>query len=143
MPLAMLRQIGDLEVKPTTIQLQLADITVKHPYGVVEDALMKGDKFIFSVHFVILDMKEDEDVLLILGRPFMKTTKVIVDVDKAELRVRSLEDEVRFNLFYDVTNCIADKDGGQEEISKNGEQMEGSKPKEKFIPRKTLKTKEY
>jgi len=45
------------------MQLQLADKTVKHPYGVVEDVLMKVDKFLFSVDFVILDMKENEGVL--------------------------------------------------------------------------------
>ena len=78
----MLRQIGNLELKPTKLQLQLADRTVKHPYGVAEDVLMKVDKFMFSVDFVILDMKEDEEVPLILGRPFMKIAKVIVDVDK-------------------------------------------------------------
>jgi len=55
---------------------------MKHPYGVVEDVLMKVDKFIFLMDFVILDMKEDEEVPLILGKPFMKTAKVIVDEDK-------------------------------------------------------------
>ena len=111
MPLTMLRQIGDLKVKTTKIQLQLADRTVKHPYGVVEDVLTKVDKFMFPVDFVILDMKEDEEVPLILDRPFMKTAKVIVDVDKGELKVRSLDEEVRFNLFDDVTNWIIDKNG--------------------------------
>jgi len=86
---------------------------VKHPYGAVEDVLMKVDKFRFPIDFVILDMKEDKEVPLILDRPFMKSVKVIVDVDKRELRVRSQDDEVRFNLFDDVNNCIEDKDGRQ------------------------------
>jgi len=81
-PLTMLRQISDLEVKPTKMQLQLVNKTVKHPYGVVEDVLMKVDMFIFPVDFVILDMKEDEEVPLILDIPFIKTVKVIMDVDK-------------------------------------------------------------
>ncbi|XP_068498317.1 uncharacterized protein [Phaseolus vulgaris] len=81
-PLTLLRQISDLEVKPTKMQLQLANRTVKHPYGVVEDVLMKVDMFIFPVGFVILDMKEDEEVPLILDIPFIKTVKVIMDVDK-------------------------------------------------------------
>jgi len=72
---------------------------VKHPYGVVEYVLMKVDMFIFSVDFFILDKKEDELIPLILGKPFMKTVKVIVDVDKEEVRVRSQEDEIRFNLL--------------------------------------------
>jgi len=47
----------------------------------VEDVLVKVDKFIFPIDF-IMDMKEDEEVPLILGRPFMKTARIIVDVDK-------------------------------------------------------------
>ena len=53
MPWMMLRHIGDLEVKPTKMQLQLANIIVKHPYGVVEDVLMKIDKFIFPMDFFL------------------------------------------------------------------------------------------
>ena len=48
---------------------------------------MKVDKFLFLVDFVVMDIKEDVDVPLILGRPFMKTAKVIIDVDKGKLKV--------------------------------------------------------
>ena len=65
----MLKKIGDLEVQPTKMQLQLADISIKYPYGVVKYVLVKVDKFIFPVDFVIMNMKEDEEVPLILGRP--------------------------------------------------------------------------
>ena len=141
MPLSMLRQIGNLEVKPTKMQLQLPDRTVKYPYGVVEDVLMQIDKFIFPVDFVILDMKEDEDVPLILGRPLMKTAKVIVDVDKGEILVRSHDEEVKFNLFNDVTKCTADETGKQEEIPRNSEKMKSSKSKEKVIRHEKLEAK--
>jgi len=120
---------------------------MKHPYGVVEDVLMKVDKFLFLIYFVILDMKEDEEVPLILGRPSMKTVIIIMDVDKRELRLRSKEDEVRFNLFKDVTDCIAYKNGRQEKISKEevilitDKQMEGSKPKEEVTYHEKLETK--
>jgi len=72
--------------------LQLADRYIKHPYGVIEDLLVKVDKFLFPVDFVVMDIEEDVDVPLILGRPFMKTTKVIIDVDKGKLKV-CVEDE--------------------------------------------------
>jgi len=36
---------------------------------------------------------------LILGRPFMKIARVIVDVDKGKLKVRAQDDEVTFNVF--------------------------------------------
>ena len=65
----------------------------------VEDVLVKVDKFIFPVDFVIVDMKEDDEVPLIIGRPFMKTARIIVDVDKGELQLRAQDEEVTFNLF--------------------------------------------
>ena len=98
-PLAMLKKIGDLEVHPTKMQLQLADRSIKYPYGAVEDVLVKMDKFIFPMDFVVMDIKEDGEVPLILGRPFMKIVRIIVDVDKGELQLRPQEEEVTFNLF--------------------------------------------
>jgi len=35
-----------------------------------------------------MDMDEDSEVPLILSRPFMKTTKVLIDVDDGKLIVR-------------------------------------------------------
>lgn len=71
----MLKRIGDVELQPTRITLQLVDRLVKHPYGVVEDLLVKVDKLYFRVNFVIIDIEEKVEVPLILGRTFMKTTR--------------------------------------------------------------------
>ncbi|MCI52001.1 hypothetical protein A2U01_0073245, partial [Trifolium medium] len=38
-----------------------------------EDVLVKVDKFMFPIDFVVMDIEDDDDVPLILGRPFMKT----------------------------------------------------------------------
>jgi len=43
--MAMLKKIGNLEIKPTKMTLQLADSVTKYPYGVIEDVLVKVDKF--------------------------------------------------------------------------------------------------
>ncbi|XP_020240609.1 uncharacterized protein LOC109819318 [Cajanus cajan] len=79
MPLYMLDRVGKVEVKPTRITLQLADRSIKYPYGVIENMLVKVDIFIFPADFVIMDMEEDITVPIILGRPFMKTAQVIID----------------------------------------------------------------
>jgi len=102
MPLSMLWRIGDLEVRHTRMTLQLADKSMKYPYGVVEDVLVKVDKFMFPVDFVVMDIEEDTEVPLILGRPFMKTAKVIIDVNDGKLKVRVQDDEVNFNVFEAV-----------------------------------------
>ncbi|KAI3451360.1 hypothetical protein Pfo_008025 [Paulownia fortunei] len=60
MPLSVFRKLGIGEVKPSTITLQLADRSLIYPRVVVEDVLVKMDKFIFLADFVVLDMEEDQ-----------------------------------------------------------------------------------
>ncbi|XP_075489567.1 uncharacterized protein LOC142528407 [Primulina tabacum] len=79
MPLSVFRKLGLGEPKPTRMSLQLADRSVKYPRGVIEDVLVKVDKFIFPVDFVVLDMEEDIEMPLILGRPFLATDKALID----------------------------------------------------------------
>ncbi|XP_075475703.1 uncharacterized protein LOC142509842 [Primulina tabacum] len=86
-------------VKPTTISLQLADRSIKYPRAVVEDVLVKVDKFIFSVDFVVLDMEEDREIPLILGRPFLATGRALIDVQKGELVLRLNDEKVTLNVF--------------------------------------------
>jgi hypothetical protein len=61
--------------------------------------LVKVDKFLFPVDFVIVEMDEDRDVPLILGRPFMKTARMMIDIDDGLMKVRVQDEEVAFNLF--------------------------------------------
>ena len=44
------------EAHPSTISLQLANLSIKHPRGIIEDVLIKVDKFIFPTDFIVLDM---------------------------------------------------------------------------------------
>ncbi|XP_073120556.1 uncharacterized protein [Henckelia pumila] len=76
------------EVKATTITLQLADRSITYPRGIVEDVLVKVNKFIFPADFVILDMDKDEETPLIFGRPFLATARALIDVHKGELTLR-------------------------------------------------------
>ncbi|XP_057775361.1 uncharacterized protein LOC130994330 [Salvia miltiorrhiza] len=83
MPLSIFNKFEIGTIKPTTIALQMADRSVSYPKGIVEDVLVKVDNFIFPVDFVVLDMVEDKDVPLILGRPFLATRRALIDVAKA------------------------------------------------------------
>ena len=66
MPLSIFRRLGLGEARPTTVTLQLADGSLKHPRWVIEDILVKVEKFIFPVDFIVLDMEEDKEILIIL-----------------------------------------------------------------------------
>ena len=80
MPLSIMQKLGLEEPKPTNVSLQLANRSITYPRGIVEDVLVKVDKFIFPVDFIVLDMEEDHEVPLILGRPFLATGRAMIDV---------------------------------------------------------------
>ena len=99
MPLSIFRRLGLSEARPTTVTLQLADWSLKHPRGVIEEVLVKVGKFIFPADFIILDMEEDKELPIILGRPFLATERAMIYVQRGELKLRVQEDEVKFNVF--------------------------------------------
>jgi len=86
MPVSMLKK-EDVEIFPTRMTLQLANKSIKYPYAIVEDLLVKVDKFYFPVDFMIMDIEEDLEVPLILGLPFMKTAKNMFDVGEGKFKV--------------------------------------------------------
>ena len=106
MPLSIFRRLGLGEARPTTVTLQLIDRSLKHPRGVIEDVLVKVEKFIFPADFILLDMEEDKEIPIILGRPFLATGKAMIDVQRGELKLRVQEDEVKFNVFEVVRHPV-------------------------------------
>ncbi|KAG8486633.1 hypothetical protein CXB51_020062 [Gossypium anomalum] len=78
MPYKMFKQLGLGKPKQTRMSIQLADKTIRFPRGIIEDVLVKIDKFIFPIDFVVLDMEEDSDVPLILGRPLLATEELLL-----------------------------------------------------------------
>ena len=79
----MYKQLGLGELKPTNITLSLADRSVKIPKGIVEDVLVKVDKFYYPVDFVVLDTEPiangPNHVPIILGRQFLATANAIIN----------------------------------------------------------------
>ena len=92
MPLSMCRRLGELEIMPTRMTLQLADRSVTRPYGVIEDVLVRVKHLIFPTDLVVMDIEEDADIPVILGRPFMSTASCVVDMGKKKLEI-SLENQ--------------------------------------------------
>ena len=80
MPYCVMQKLGLDETKPTNVSLQLVDRSITYPKGILEDVLVKVDKFIFPIDFIILDMEKDREVPLILGRPFLATGRALIDV---------------------------------------------------------------
>ncbi|TYH30468.1 hypothetical protein ES288_A01G097900v1 [Gossypium darwinii] len=99
MPYKMFKQLGLGEPVPIRMSIQLANRSVKYPRGIIEDVLVKVDKFIFPIHFVVLDMDEDVEVPLILGRPFLATARAVIDVGDGKLVLRVGVEEIIFKIY--------------------------------------------
>ena len=114
MPLSVVQRLSLGELTPTTITLQMADRSMAQPEGILEDVLVKVGKFIFPVDFVIMQIEEDTQVPLLLGRPFLATGAALIDVQKGELTLRVGNEAVHFNINrslehpdVNVDNCMA------------------------------------
>ncbi|XP_038896291.1 uncharacterized protein LOC120084563 [Benincasa hispida] len=99
MPLSVFKKLGIGEAQPISVTLQLVDRIIKYPEGKIEDVLVKVDNLIFPADFIILDYEADREVPIILGRPFLVTGKVLIDVHKGELTMRVDNEEVKFNVL--------------------------------------------
>ena len=108
MPLSVVQRLSLGELAPTTIILQMADISMAQLEGVLEDVLVKVGKFIFPVDFVVMKMEEDNQVPLLLGRPFLEPVAALIYVQKGELTLRVGNEAVHFNLDKSLTQSDVD-----------------------------------
>ncbi|GJY29034.1 DNA-directed DNA polymerase [Tanacetum coccineum] len=86
------------EPKPTIMSLEFADRSIQYPRGIVENVLIKVDKFVIPIDFVILDMPKDSRVPIILKRPFLATAQAMIDVFNKKITLKVGDDEVIFDL---------------------------------------------
>ena len=103
MPFSVYMQLGLGELKPTLITLSLADRSVKIPKGIVEDVLVKIDKFYYPVDFVVLDTapssNEPNHVPIILGRPFLATANAIINCRNGLMQLTFGDMTLELNIF--------------------------------------------
>ncbi|GJS91974.1 DNA-directed DNA polymerase [Tanacetum coccineum] len=98
MPYTMYEKLGLGEPKPIRMSLELTDMPIQYPRGIVENVLIKVDKFVLPIDFVILVMPEDSRILIILGRPFLATAYAMIDVFNKKITLRVGDDEVIFDM---------------------------------------------
>nr|XP_009802406.1 PREDICTED: uncharacterized protein LOC104247938 [Nicotiana sylvestris] len=96
---SLFKQLGLAVLRSTTITLQLADRSLVMPEGIIEYVLVRVGKFILPADFIVLDYEVDEEVPIILGRPFLATGGAIIDVREGKLKMRVDDDEVTFNVY--------------------------------------------
>nr|GEZ20102.1 reverse transcriptase domain-containing protein [Tanacetum cinerariifolium] len=76
---------------PTRMTLEFANHAIFMPDGIVRDVFVPVGKFTFPPDFVIVDYESDPRVPLILGRPFLRTARALIDVHGEEMILHCLE----------------------------------------------------
>ena len=104
LPYSVYKHLGLGELKPINITLSLEDRSVKIPKGIVEDVLVKVDKFYYPVDFVILDtepvVEGINQVSIILGRPFLATSNAIINYRNGVMQLTFGNMTLELNIFH-------------------------------------------
>ena len=118
MPYSVYKQLDLGELKPTNITLSLADRLVKIPKGIVEDVLVKVDKFYYPVDFVVLDTEliavGPNHVPIILGRPFLATSNAIINCRNGVMQLTFGNMTLELDIFHMSNKHKTMEDEGQE-----------------------------
>ncbi|XP_060194973.1 uncharacterized protein LOC132624170 [Lycium barbarum] len=97
MSFSIFRKFDPGEIKNISVSLQFADQSTKKTKGIIENILVRVDKFVFPVDFIILEMQQCPNEPIILGRPFLATGRTIIDVHQGQLILRVDEERVIFD----------------------------------------------
>ncbi|GJV68258.1 reverse transcriptase domain-containing protein [Tanacetum coccineum] len=88
MPFSVYTKLGLPALQSTRMTLELANCSLCVPKGIARDVLVPVGKFTFPADFVVVDFECNYQVPLILGRPFLRTARVLIDVHGEELVIR-------------------------------------------------------
>nr|GEY46927.1 reverse transcriptase domain-containing protein [Tanacetum cinerariifolium] len=104
MPLYVWKKLGLLELISTRMTLELANCAICTPAGIARDIFISVGKFIFPADFVIVDYESDPRVPLILGRPFLRTARALIDVLGEEMILRDGNERLTLNMRHDTSS---------------------------------------
>ena len=130
LPYSVYKQLGLGKLKPTNITLSLADRSVKIPKGIVEDVLVKIDKFYYPIDFVVLDTEpianEPNHVSIILGRPFLATANAIINCRNGVMQLTFGNMTLELNIFHlnNKHKLLEDENQMTDEVGSIGQHAE-------------------
>ncbi|GJU45098.1 reverse transcriptase domain-containing protein [Tanacetum coccineum] len=98
MPLSVFEKLNLQRLTKTRMILELADRSISTPTGIAEDVFVKVGTFYFPADFVVVDYDADPRVPLILGRPFLRTARALIDVHGEQMTLRHDDKSVIFKV---------------------------------------------
>ncbi|GJU66034.1 RNA-directed DNA polymerase, eukaryota, reverse transcriptase zinc-binding domain protein [Tanacetum coccineum] len=94
---SMLDELSLADPKYANIIVEMADKTRCVSQGIVENVLVKIDKFSFTSDFVIINTKELNNKTIILGRPFLANIRAEINISTREVSLGIKEDRAELS----------------------------------------------
>nr|GEV03377.1 hypothetical protein [Tanacetum cinerariifolium] len=85
MPLSVWKKFNLFKLISTRMTLELANRAIYTPAGIAGDVFVLVGKFTFAANFVIVDYESNPRVRFILGRPFLRIARALIDVHGEEM----------------------------------------------------------
>ncbi|CAM8902331.1 unnamed protein product [Rhodiola kirilowii] len=98
MPYSLYSKLNLGDLCPTNISICLADRSCRLPKGILKDVPVKVKNIYIPADFIVLEISEDTDIPIILGRPFLYTARVVIDMDRGSIALRVGNERVVFYL---------------------------------------------
>ncbi|CAM8892969.1 unnamed protein product [Rhodiola kirilowii] len=98
MPYSLYKRLDMGTLVPTSSSLRLADRSFRIPSGILEDVPVKVGKFYIPVDFFVIEMEEELETPIILERPFLKTTKSVINCINDSLEFEIGGEKIKFYL---------------------------------------------
>nr|GFA69017.1 reverse transcriptase domain-containing protein [Tanacetum cinerariifolium] len=104
MPLSVWKKLGLPDLIPTRMMLELVNRAICTPDGIARDVFVRVGKFTFPTDFVVVDYESDPRVPLILGIPFLRTARALIDVHGEEMILRDGDERLTLNMKHDTAS---------------------------------------
>ena len=85
MPFSLYKRLDLNKLTPTKISLQMAGKSTVIPIGICEDVHVVVANVTILTDFVTLEMPEDDNMSIILGRTFLNTAGAVIDCNKSKI----------------------------------------------------------
>ncbi|CAM8948296.1 unnamed protein product [Rhodiola kirilowii] len=98
MPYSLYAKLNLGDLCPTNISIRLEDRSCRLPKGILKDVPVKVKNIYIPADFIVLEISGDTDIPIILGRPFLYTARVVIDMDRGSIALRVGSERVVFYL---------------------------------------------
>ncbi|XP_041995742.1 uncharacterized protein LOC121745864 [Salvia splendens] len=94
-------KLGEAKLVKTGMVIQLADESCIRPEGILEDEIVKVNKFKYPTNFFVMKMTEpgaEESTGVLLGRPFLSTASTVIDVRHGTMKLGFNGEQLTFDI---------------------------------------------